>query len=68
MHLGFVLGDSPSLRSHLEDEKWMQNVWGYAVNVACTETNLPKDAFPDLPIWTTTQILDGNFSPSEDEE
>ncbi|MBV7435278.1 DUF29 domain-containing protein [Cardiobacteriaceae bacterium TAE3-ERU3] len=61
IHLGFVLEDSPSLKNHLEDEEWMNNVWGYAVNMASAETNLAKGTFPDLPIWTANQILDENF-------
>lgn len=60
----FTLKDSPSLKSKIDSI--LDEVWKYAVVDASDETNLPKDAFPNKPIWTLKEILDDDFYPNND--
>ena len=55
------LGKVPSLRSALSDDDWMQDAWEDALLIALKETGL--DDVPDLPIWTSAQVLDQSFLP-----
>lgn len=55
------LGKVPSLRSALSDDDWMQDAWEDALLIAMKETGL--DDVPDLPIWTSAQVLDQSFLP-----
>lgn len=55
------LGKVPSLKSVLSDDDWMQDVWGDALVIAIKETGL--DDLPDVPIWTSAQVLDQSFLP-----
>lgn len=62
------LKDSPSLKSLLSDDDWLQEVWNDAVEKAVYETGLLADAFPLSPIWTVDEILDKDFYPTPNQE
>ncbi|WP_306647905.1 DUF29 domain-containing protein [Massilia pseudoviolaceinigra] len=55
------LGKMPSLKSALTDDDWRQEVWDDALVLAIKETGLHE--FPDMPIWTSAQLLDPAFLP-----
>ena len=56
--------DMPSLKGDLSNAEWLMKVWLRAVRDATLETGLPKNTFPQQPIWTVEQILNNDFFPS----
>ncbi|HEX8613276.1 MAG TPA: DUF29 domain-containing protein [Telluria sp.] len=55
------LSKVPSLKSALSNDDWMQDAWEDALVIAIKDTGLTD--FPDLPIWTSSQVLDQTFLP-----
>ena len=55
--------DMPSLKGDLSNAEWLIKVWLRAVRDAVDETHLPKNTFPQSPIWTTEQMLADDFYP-----
>ncbi|NHZ34669.1 DUF29 domain-containing protein [Massilia rubra] len=56
------LGKVPSLKSALSDDDWMREVWEDALVIAIKDTGL--EDFPDMPIWSSAQVLDPAFLPA----
>ncbi|NHZ82767.1 DUF29 family protein [Massilia sp. CCM 8695] len=56
------LGKVPSLKSALSDEDSLQDIWDDALVLAIKDTGLHE--FPDMPIWTSAQMLDPAFLPA----
>ena len=56
------LGKVPSLKAMLSDDDWMQEVWEDALVIAIKDTGLAH--FPDIPLWTSAQVLDPAFLPA----
>ena len=56
--------DMPSLKGDLSNAEGLMKVWLRAVRDATLETGLPKNTFPQQPIWTVEQILNDDFFPS----
>lgn len=55
--------DMPSLKGDLSNAEWLMKVWFRAVRDATIETGLPKNTFPQSPIWTVDKILADDFYP-----
>ncbi|MES2318696.1 MAG: DUF29 domain-containing protein [Pseudomonadota bacterium] len=51
----------PSLKRSYFDEEWLEEAWDDAVSMAIGETGLHE--FPEVPLWTASQVLDPNFFP-----
>ncbi|MBF0786131.1 DUF29 domain-containing protein [Muribacter muris] len=54
---------SPSLKSKLNNEEFLQDIWELAVLSAARETGLDENSFPATPIWTLAEILNPQFLP-----
>ena len=61
LDIAYELDDVPSLKSSLQDEKWLNLVWRKAIVSASNETGL--DNFPDVNPWTIEQVLSDGFWP-----
>ncbi|WP_295458417.1 DUF29 domain-containing protein [uncultured Thiodictyon sp.] len=60
--LAYNLEETPSLRSKLQDPRWLDMVWARAVALAVTETGL--DCFPDSCDWSMdAQVLNPSWRP-----
>jgi hypothetical protein len=55
--------DSPSLRPYLEEV--LAECYADAVEQASAETGLSIETFPQLSVYTSTEVLDSNFLPDE---
>ena len=62
------LAENPSLKSCLNDNQWLDEVWENGVLNAANETLIDLDAFPQHAIWTVEQILDDDFYPTLKDE
>lgn len=56
------LGRVPSLMNALTEEDSLKDIWNDALVLAMQDTGLHE--FPDMPIWTSAQILDPAFLPA----
>ncbi|OOF59709.1 DUF29 domain-containing protein [Rodentibacter myodis] len=54
---------SPSLKSKLNSEEFLKDIWELAVLSAARETGLDESSFPETPSWTLTDILNPQFLP-----
>lgn len=54
---------SPSLKSKLNNEEFLQDIWELAVLSAARETGLDENSFPATSIWTLAEILNPQFLP-----
>ena len=61
LDIAYELDDVPSLKSSLQDEKWLNLVWRKAIVTASNETGL--DNLPDVNPWTIEQVLSDGFWP-----
>lgn len=57
----YSLKESPSLKTKLEDEDWLDVIWSKAVALATTETGL--DVYPEAGIWSIKELLSPEFYP-----
>jgi hypothetical protein len=57
------LEKTPSLKSSLTDDDWLEDVWLDARNAATKETGIEFDAFPVQCLWAANQVLDFEFFP-----
>lgn len=57
----YSLKESPSLKTKLEDEDWLDVIWSKAVALATTETGLDVD--PEAGIWSIKELLSSEFYP-----
>jgi hypothetical protein len=55
------LEDTPSLKSLLNNTRWLQATWDDAVALAIKETQL--DSFPETCPWATQDFLQDNWLP-----
>lgn len=56
---------TPSLKSCLAEDDWLEDVWLDARNSAAKETGLEFDVFPSKCEWPASEILNINFLPGE---
>jgi hypothetical protein len=61
IEIEFSLKETPSLKTRLSDNDWLNVVWSKAVAQAVAETGL--DVFPEDCIWTMAQMRDPSFFP-----
>ncbi|MDO5055753.1 MAG: DUF29 domain-containing protein [Lautropia sp.] len=61
--LSLALKETPSLKTRLTDEAWLDVVWSHAVALAARETGL--DDFPEALPWAMQQVLDLDWMPDQ---
>ena len=57
------LKKTPSLKSSLQDQDWLDSTWDDAITQATNETGIELTVFPESCPWTSEQILDQDFFP-----
>ncbi|MEB0135860.1 DUF29 domain-containing protein [Actimicrobium sp. CCC2.4] len=60
----FHLDDVPSLRTKLDDARWMEMVWGRAKTFASKETGIGFDKFPESCPWAIAEVLESAWLPA----
>lgn len=63
VELDYHLDENPSLRTNLDDEKWLKMVWAKATSHARQETNL--DCFPASFPWKMADVLKHEWLPEK---
>jgi len=61
IELDYHLDENPSLRTNLDDKKWLKMVWAKATSQARQETNL--DCFPASCPWKMADVLTHEWLP-----
>ena len=59
--LALHLGEVPSLKTTLQDRRWLDAVWADAVTKAIEDTGLEN--FPDVCPWPVENVLDDGWLP-----
>lgn len=57
------LRKTPSLKVSLSDTDWMADAWDDGVDMAVSETGIPRKVFPQTCTWTPQLILANDFFP-----
>lgn len=63
IELDYHLDENPSLRTNLDNEKWLKMVWAKATSQARQETNL--DCFPTSCLWKMADVLTHEWLPEK---
>lgn len=63
VELDYHLDDNPSLRTNLENNKWLTMVWAKTTSQARQETNL--DCFPASCPWKMADVLTSEWLPEK---
>jgi hypothetical protein len=63
IELDYHLDENPSLRTNLDDEKWLKMVWAKATSHARQETSL--DCFPASFPWKMADVLKHEWLPEK---
>ncbi|HQV22933.1 MAG TPA: DUF29 domain-containing protein, partial [Agitococcus sp.] len=58
------LKKTPSLKSSLQDQDWLDSTWDDAITQATNETGIELTVFPESCPWASEQILDQDFFPA----
>lgn len=59
LQISGLVEDSPSLKNHFNDGKWLQKAWQQGVKQARNETGIKT--LPQQPIWTINEIREKDF-------
>ncbi|MGL5597360.1 MAG: DUF29 domain-containing protein [Aeromonas sp.] len=54
---------TPSLKSSIKDQEWLDDAWTDAKLQAAKETEIAYDVFPSANPWNNEQILSSEFFP-----